>query len=486
MSLPAPPRIEVPANGFEDLVDLGAMALPDLKKDPDGKLAQVVSLYRTYLRNMTPDRREAPLLVAARHAMVCSRSSGRPSLRSYASKTVMGVMVPKMLELCEPSCSNYTSVVATYHDNGLFANMLQVYDMLYLSNPEAAVLVDWRRDGSEGHFQYGPEGFDLWSHLFEACGRCKSAALCSGGAPPADALVMKGRVSCIYMNMLRGYIWTLPGEDLANLRRGYAAAVSCLRPVPRVLAQVDEVCGAWDGAHVVGAHKRLGCPEAVACQLSQRMPAPAEFIARARAIFESHGSSRRQVLFLATDDLHAVAAFEEAFPAGGPIELCCRAGVKRSEGGLRPDGVDNEVHRSPCEAVDAEDALVDALCLCRCQDLVCIDSNLPIFAAMTSPEVRLHPLNGILPDGWEEDSRSPPEPVHAKYEVVHKQMVFIRSGPSAACELLGAKRTGEVVATTGRMFDGWIEIAEGGWMLIDAEQQAQGRGQGFLLRPWSE
>ena len=52
------------------------------------------------------------------------------------------------------------------------------------------MLVDWKRKGSEGngcsshnpslcpvslegHFQYGPEGFDLFGHLFEAGERCR-------------------------------------------------------------------------------------------------------------------------------------------------------------------------------------------------------------------------------------------------------------------------------------------------------------------------
>ena len=39
---------------------------------------------------------------------------------------------------------------------------------------------------------------------------------------------------------------------------------------------------------------------------------------------------------------------------------------------MRPDGVDDEVHRSPCQKEDAEDAMLDALCLSQCTDLVCI------------------------------------------------------------------------------------------------------------------
>ena len=86
--------------------------------------------------------------------------------------------------------------------------------------------------------------------------------------------------------------------------------------------------------------------------------------------------------------------------------------MKRSQGGVREDGVDNEamrcircilfgfasccielhnrvcesssvqVHRNPCVEADAEDALIDALCLSRCQHLVCVDSNLAIYVAL--------------------------------------------------------------------------------------------------------
>ena len=41
-------------------------------------------------------------------------------------------------------------VLVKYHDNGLFANMLQVFDALLLAQPGSTILVDWQRKGSEG------------------------------------------------------------------------------------------------------------------------------------------------------------------------------------------------------------------------------------------------------------------------------------------------------------------------------------------------
>merc|ERR1711862_104761 len=107
----------------------------------------------------------------------------------------------------------------------------------------------------------------------------------------------------------------------------------------------------------------------------------------------------------------------------------------------------------------------------QCTDLVCIDSNLSIFVALTNPEIQLYPLNSILPYGWEEIANNPVEPVHAAYEVLCNPMVFIRQGPSAASELLGAKKTGEKFRTTERGFEGWVELEEGGWALTDGERQ---------------
>ena len=56
------------------------------------------------------------------------------------------------------------------------------------------------------------------------------------------------------------------------------------------------------------------------------------------------------------------------------------------------------MHRSPCAEADAEDALIDALALSRCQHLVCVDSNLAIYVALLNPEMQLHALSSILPE----------------------------------------------------------------------------------------
>lgn len=58
----------------------------------------------------------------------------------------------------------------------------------------------------------------------------------------------------------------------------------------------------------------------------------------------------------------------------------------------------NEVHRAPCEVTDAQDVLVDALVMgTHCDALVCIDSNVSIFAALSNPKMVLAPITDVLP-----------------------------------------------------------------------------------------
>eukprot|EP00435_Cladocopium_sp_Y103_P042555 s454_g11.t2 len=173
-----------------------------------------------------------------------------------------------------------------------------------------------------------------------------------------------------------------------------------------------------------------------------------------------------QVLYLATDEVQTAEAFRKALPPGSQIQLCCREEVKRSRGGVRPDGIDNEVHRSPCEALDAEDALLDALCLSQCTDLVCIDSNLSIFVCMLNPKIRVHPMSHPVPPGWEEKASYPTEPVFSSYRVVWSPGIFVSALPSTASEIVGQATYDQVVYTTGRYWEGWVELTTGGWARV--------------------
>ena len=48
------------------------------------------------------------------------------------------------------------------------------------------------------------------------------------------------------------------------------------------------------------------------------------------------------------DTMQAVGEFEVAFPRDGDVELCYRR-VKRSPGGVREDGIDNEAHSATAQ-----------------------------------------------------------------------------------------------------------------------------------------
>mmetsp|Transcript_7503 Transcript_7503/g.17236 ORF Transcript_7503/g.17236 Transcript_7503/m.17236 type:complete len:426 (+) Transcript_7503:358-1635(+) len=345
--------------------------------------------------------------------------------------------------------------------------MLQLLDALLLAKPGVPVLVDWQRRGAEGHFQYGPVGFDLFEHLFARTPRCRS-----WGKYPADqrlhphAYQLTKRVSILFMNMLRGLIWSVPPKDFQALRAGYNRAIDgALKFSPLINRRVCEVTRTWpEGARVVGVHKRLGTNEVAACQLGQRNPPAHEYLEAAKRLLDQTPPGVQQVLYLATDEVQTVEVFQKALPRGSKIQLCCREGVKRSRGGVRPDGIDNEVHRSPCEAADAEDALVDSICLSRCTDLVCIDSNLSIFVSMLNPRIHIHAMSDAVPPGWEEKASYPTEPVYSSYRVAWNPGVFISALPSSAAELVGQIEFDQVVSATGRYWEGWVELKPAGWV----------------------
>ncbi|CAJ1326779.1 unnamed protein product [Effrenium voratum] len=289
-------------------------------------------------------------------------------------------------------------------------------EALILAKPRATVLVDWQRQGQEGHFQYGAVGFDLFEHLFARTARCRSLGRQDLQRRAFD---FSKRVNILFMNMLRGLIWGVPAKDFQALREGYHRAMKgALQPSPLMSRRVREVTETWpEGARVVGVHKRLGTNEVAACQLAQRNPPPLEYLAAAKAILAQTPPGVPQVLYLATDEVQTAEAFRKELPPGSKIQLCCREGVKRSRGGVRSDGIDNEVHRSPCRETDAEDALVDALCLSKCTDLVCIDSNLSIFVSMLNPQIRIRAMSHAVPPGWEEKAAYPSVAVFSSYRI---------------------------------------------------------------------
>lgn len=465
--LDEPPELEATELGLQELLEYVTPYLEASFESNAEAAEQAEELYFTYLFNVTSADREAVFLKACRFALETGSVSEQPLLADTVCKAFLSVTLPRILDLCDARFENdYDAVLVTYHDNGLFANVLQLLDALLLSKPGVPVLVDWQRSGGEGHFQYGPVGFDLFHHLFASTKRCRNATWQDGQRSRLNDF--RKRVNILFMNMLRGLIWKVPEKEFQALRNCYHRAMQgALQPSPLMCRKLQEVCDTWpEGARVVGVHKRLGTNEVAACQLAQRNPPPEEYLAMAKMLLQQTPPGVPQVLYLATDEVQTAEAFRKALPPGGKIQLCCREGVKRSRGGVRADGIDNEVHRSPCEAVDAEDAFLDSLCLSKCSDLVCIDSNLSIFVSMLNPQIRVHPMGHAVPPGWEEKASHPTEAVFTSYRVVWSPGIFISALPSTAAEIVGQARYDEVLETTGRFWEGWVELKRGGWARV--------------------
>lgn len=453
--------------GLQELLEYVAPYFEASFESNQAAAEQAEELYFTYLFNVSSADREAVFLKACKFALETGSASEQPLLADTVCKAFLSVTLPRLLDLCDARFENdYDAVLVTYHDNGLFANVLQLLDALLLSKPGVPILVDWQRRGVEGHFQYGPVGFDLFQHLFARTTRCRSATRHDSHRSRVNDF--RKRVNILFMNMLRGLIWKVPDKDFQALREGYHRAMrGALVPSPLMCRKLKEVRDTWpEGARVVGVHKRLGTNEVAACQLAQRNPPPEEYLAVAKALLQRTPPGVPQVLYLATDEVQTAEAFRKALPPGGQIQLCCREEVKRSRGGVRPDGIDNEVHRSPCEALDAEDALLDALCLSQCTDFVCIDSNLSIFVSMLNPKIRVHPMSHPVPPGWEEKASYPSEPVFSSYRVVWSPGIFVSALPSTASEIVGQATYDQVVYTTGRAWEGWVELTMGGWARV--------------------
>eukprot|EP00933_Yihiella_yeosuensis_P026821 TRINITY_DN20839_c0_g1_i1.p1 TRINITY_DN20839_c0_g1~~TRINITY_DN20839_c0_g1_i1.p1 ORF type:complete len:282 (-),score=53.85 TRINITY_DN20839_c0_g1_i1:102-947(-) len=228
----------------------------------------VQTLVEQYLQREASSEEELLLLSSASHCLLEARACERPSLTMHAARLVLGSTLPKLSALRSSKADGTPGPVAAaggltarYHDNGLCANLLQVLDALFIRPPGTKVFVDWRREGSEGHFQYGHPGLDLWSELFENSESCcsKQAAVGSGNAvSPSDFPLLRTRLNPLFSNMCRGWLWTLPTPRLESLRSSYyRRAVSLLKPTAHVLDQVELVCSSWtEGVPAVGVHKR--------------------------------------------------------------------------------------------------------------------------------------------------------------------------------------------------------------------------------------
>jgi len=164
-----------------------------------------------------------------------------------------------------------------------------------------------------------------------------------------------------------------------------------IRVKPAIVARADALYEARMAGHYrVGVHCRHPTHD---IECLHRMPSLARFIAAARALLPA---DRSWVVVLATDYEPAVAAFRDAFGE----KLIVQAGVMRAAAAS-----DEQIHHeagAPSVAL-AEQALVDALLLARCDAFVHVTSNLATAVGYMNPhsrmvycETRLQALAGYL------------------------------------------------------------------------------------------
>ena len=139
--------------------------------------------------------------------------------------------------------------------------------------------------------------------------------------------------------------------------------------------------------YAIGVHKRVATPATEQMQRRLRIPAVATFVDVAMHLWLARGGgARRVVVYLASDDDAAPPAFRAAF---GDDHLVVRDDVRRTAGGVA-GGAMNEVHNQPgCGLREAQDALLDALCLAECDVMVHVDSNVALSVAYMNADLEL-------------------------------------------------------------------------------------------------
>lgn len=303
----------------------------------------------------------------------------------------------KLVEIGQAHC-----VIVRREDAGFFSGFLCVLDALLFASPDAELLVDWRLDGSEGHFGYRPPSSEgdqcVWRSLFAPIHRPRRATEAPRHSEPPC-------VVCERWNMLLKprFRWLARGSACEARQRSayHAVCTEFVKPLhPAVVREVATLGARLAGGISLGVHKRVWNPGTAEYQGCRALPSCAGFVEatrRAIARLQARGQSVEHI-YLATDDESAPAHFERAFGA----KLIVRHGVTRASGGLNPDGTLNEVHvLSPhnaygCGLGEAADVLTDALLLASCRALVHVDSNVTSAVSFWAPTLEMMHVVDLL------------------------------------------------------------------------------------------
>ena len=254
---------------------------------------------------------------------------------------------------------------------GLFANYLQVLQVLHRMRPDGKVKVDWTLTGDEPGFRYGQIGEDVWSHLFSL----------RRPAPQGRCWEPHHLLDLTLWRAGKDY---LRGDALQQQRHEYNKVINDWIEVtnPRVLGETERYYEQFMRGHFcVGVHRRVVNGGTTFLQASRKMPTTQEVIERTREEIRASGDVSA-VVYLATDDRDAVELFREAFGD----RLVVREEVQRTTSN------EVEVHFQDWDKLslaDAEDPLIDAMLLAKCDVMLHVSSSVSTAVSFMNPNLRL-------------------------------------------------------------------------------------------------
>ncbi|MDX6663903.1 MAG: hypothetical protein QOG68_109 [Solirubrobacteraceae bacterium] len=257
------------------------------------------------------------------------------------------------------------TIVVRPHTAGFFSNFNKVVNHLHkgLGNDGVvAVKVDWQVREPIPHFVYGlPADGNVWDHLFEP--------LAFPHFPPATRDGQKW--SSVEMTGIHAYDYYRRPDWREELHRTYARHI---RVRPDLRARLDALLPTDPSIFRVGVHYRHPTHSA-------ETPFPIRplgaFVRRARRLV---GLRRRWQVVLATDVDDAVDHFRAAFGS----RLVVQPGVDRSSGAEQMHHVGNVRG-----VALAQQVLLDALMLARCDALVHVTSNVATAVGYMNPRLRM-------------------------------------------------------------------------------------------------
>jgi hypothetical protein len=262
---------------------------------------------------------------------------------------------------------------------GLIANLLHVVEVLHRVRPDARVYVDWVLTGAEQGFRYGTVGDDVWTELFQPIG------------PRLPRPAHRTAASIDYAFWGAGKD-RLSGRSLEKHRRAYHPTIARWLSISneQVRQRVQDICLQFpSGVFRIGVHRRVGNVRVADLQRDGTVPSLHDFISAVQQLLAKEG--RDHAIFLATDDIEAVATFRDTFGS----RLILQDHVQRTTADL------GEVHFQDwgrLSIADAVDVLVDALVLACCDVLIHASASVSTFSAIANPDlvlVRVSPANAV-------------------------------------------------------------------------------------------